>query len=340
MARKNVSLTDYLVVNRSKRLKNTFVYQIDKIIDWKAIEKTLLKYDKRDSKAQYSSLLLFKMLLLQTWYGLSDYEIEEKVNDSLSFSYFCGLSVEEPSPDHSTLSRFRTAMTEAGVFDKLLEVINKQLEDKQIIVKNGVLVDASIVSSPYKPKGKKQYTVTKDNNTGESQLEKYVCDSVDTQAAYTVKGNKIYYGYKKHYASDNEGLVLAVETTSANVHDSKVLKKLLEKITLPLSIPVKADKAYYSKENISYLRENKLKNHLQHKATRGKKLSYWEKVFNKLISKERFKIERTFGSIKRWFSTGKARYKGLAKMHTQNVLEAICYNLYRSPKILLYGRKK
>ena len=73
------------------------------------------------------------MSLLQTWYGLSDYEVEDRVNASLSFSYFCG-HIEEPAPDHSTLSRFRTEMTEQGAYDKLLKTINTQLESKNIII--------------------------------------------------------------------------------------------------------------------------------------------------------------------------------------------------------------
>ena len=100
------------------------------------------------------------MSLLQTWYGLSDYEVEDRINDSISFSYFCGLKINQVSPDHSTLSRFRSMMTKAKAYESLYESlfkeINKQLESNQIIVKTGAIVDASVIETPLKPKGKNQ----------------------------------------------------------------------------------------------------------------------------------------------------------------------------------------
>ncbi|WGU69193.1 transposase [Capnocytophaga canimorsus] len=93
------------------------------------------------------------------------------------------------------------------------------------------------------------------------------------------------------------------------------------------------DKGYASKANREYLKRRKSKDRIQHKAQRNKPLSKWERVFNKLISKTRWVVERTFGSQKRWFGVGQTRLKGLDKVHTQHILEAIAYNLKRSPKM-------
>ena len=91
------------------------------------------------------------MSLLQTWYGLSDYEVEDRVNDSISFSYFCRLHINEISPDHSTLSRFRTMMTKAKAYESLFKEINRQLEAHNIIIKTtGAIVDASSYRHPFK----------------------------------------------------------------------------------------------------------------------------------------------------------------------------------------------
>ena len=79
----------------------------------------------------------------------------------------------------------------------------------------------------------------------------------------------------------------------------------------------------------------KIKNRLQYKAYRNRPLNERQKKFNKLVSKERYKVERTFGSMVRWFGAGIARYVGIEKMHTQHVMEAIAYNLYRSPGIVI-----
>ena len=92
------------------------------------------------------------MSLLQTWYGLSDYEVEDWVNDSILFSYFCGLHIDQVAPDHSTLSRFRTILTKAKAYESLFKEINRQLEAHQIIVKMGAIIDASVMDTSLKPK--------------------------------------------------------------------------------------------------------------------------------------------------------------------------------------------
>jgi IS5 family transposase len=272
------------------------------------------------------------MCLLQTWYGLSDYEVEDRVNDSISFSYFCGLNIYNVAPDHSTLSRFRSAMTKAGAFEPLFKEINRQLESNNIIVKTGATVDASVIDTPLKPKGKTIHKVTEDRvDEQEVEVKKDYSDSVDKDASWLKKGGKFRYGYKKHHVTDEEGLVLGVVTTTASTNEIANLEEVLDSADLPEGIPLKADKGYQSEKNSALLKKKKLKNHILKKAKKNQPLTNWEKKFNKLIGKTRFKVERTFGGIVRWFNGGTARYKGIAKMHTQNLLEALCNNLYRSP---------
>ncbi|ATS01279.1 transposase [Porphyromonas gingivalis] len=196
----HVTFADALLSKRYRKAQNDFLNQVDTLIDWRPI-RTLInkKYTKRQNAIgapAYDVILLFKMLLLETWYNLSDCALEERINDSITFSRFLGLKMEEVSPDHSTISRFRSALTELGLMDKLLAQFNKQLSRHHISVREGVLVDASLVE---------------------------------------------------------------IRST----------------------------------------------------------------------------IERTFGSIRRWFHGGRCRYRGLAKTHTQNILESIAFNLYRTPGIIM-----
>lgn len=333
------TLADSICDLRTRKIKKTFFTQINTLINWDSVE-NLIKthYTKGKSatgKPSYSGLLLLKMCLLQTWYGLSDYEVEDRVNDSISFSYFCGLTIDSIAPDHSTLSRFRNTMTKAGAYEPLFKEINRQLEAHQIIIKTGAIVDASVVDTPLKPKGKTTHKVTEDRkDIEELEVTKEYPDSVDKEASWLKKGGKYRYGYKKHYVTDNEGLVLGVVTTKASTNEVANLEEVLNAANLPENIPLKADKGYQSKKNEELLAKKKLRNHILKKARKGKPLTNWEKKFNKLIGKTRFKVERTFGGIKRWFNGGTARYKGIAKMHSQNLMEAICYNLYRSPGII------
>jgi len=336
---KNPTLADSICDLRSRKIKTVFFNQINTLLDWDKISSIIDNHYTKGKSAtgspSYDGLLLFKMCLLQTWYGLSDYEVEDRVNDSISFGYFCGLTLEQIAPDHSTVSRFRTAMTKAGAYEKLFKEINRQLEQNKIIVKTGAIVDASVIETPLKPKGKTTHKVTQDREDEiENEVTKEYAQSVDKDASWLKKRGKYHFGYKKHHVTDNEGLVLGVLTTKASVNEITNLEEVLDTADLPENIPLKADKGYQSEKNEKLLKERKLKNHILKKAKKNKPLTQWEKKFNKLIGKTRFKVERTFGGIKRWFNGGIARYRGITKMHTQNLMEAMCYNLYRSPGII------
>ena len=337
---KQPTLADTICDLRARKIKTMFFGQINGLIDWDGIEKLIdADYSKGKSvvgKPSYRGLLLFKMCLLQSWYGLSDYEVEDRLNDSISFSYFCGMHIDEIAPDHSTLSRFRTALTKTGTFEKLFGSINAQLEAHGIIVKKGVIVDASVVETPLRPKGRANHKVTEDRSDEEIAVEREYAESVDKDGSWLKKRGKYHFGYKKHHVTDEEGLVLGVLTTTASKNEIANLEEVLEtvNIALPRGIPLKADKGYQSRKNAELLKKRNLKNHILKKACRNKPLTRWEKKFNKLIGKTRFKVERTFGGIKRWFNGGLARYRGMEKMHTQNLMEAMCYNLYRSPGII------
>ena len=336
-AAKKPTLADSICDVRSRKIKKTFFNQINTLLDWDSISSLIdshyIKGKSATGAPSYDGLLLFKMCLLQTWYGLSDYEVEDRVNDSISFGYFCDLNIDQVAPDHSTLSRFRSLMTNAKAYETLFKEINRQLEAHRIIVKTGVIVDASVIDTPLRPKGRTNHKVTEDRKEEVEVVRDYP-ESVDKDAAWLKKGGRYRFGYKKHHVTDNEGLVLGVVTTKSSTNEIANLEDVLDAADLPKDIPLKADKGYQSKKNAALLKKRKLKNHILKKAYKNKPLTHWEKKFNKLIGKTRFKVERTFGGIKRWFNGGTARYRGIEKMHTQNLMEAISYNLYRSPGII------
>lgn len=324
------------------------------LLDWAGIEKELKKhYSKGASVAgrpSYPALLLFKITLLQTWYNLSDYEVEDRINDSLSFMKFLGLSLEDTVPDHSVISRFRTTLSAKNAHEKLLHLINKQLEACGILLRTGAIVDASITDSPRKPRGKAEYEIVEDrkeiseSETSESEatastpptqvLQRKVQSHEDTEAKWIKKAGKVRYGFKKHVATDEQGLVTVVVTTAANESDIVHLKDVIEKAELKARSRVKADKGYCSAANRAYLKSKNLRDGIMHKAVRGKGITAHQAKFNKLVSKTRYRIERSFGGMVCWFGAGIARYIGKAKTHGQHLMEGIAYNLYRSPGIV------
>ena len=173
---------------------------------------------------------------------------------------------------------------------------------------------------------KKKTNITKPSNT--SSLELII--RVDGP-----KRGKSYFGYKRHIGTDENGIVLGVHTSPANEHDSRGLGPLIEKIDPEDRPKVAADKGYKSKANDQLLEENGSKSELMHKAYRNKPLTQKQKAQNKNISKTRWGVERTFGSMKRWFGAGTTRgLKGLDKVLGLHVLEAIAHNLKRSPGLV------
>jgi IS5 family transposase len=199
-----LSLAD--ISANGRKCKHIFFHQINKLINWSSIEKALRLYYPKglrlSGKPAYSPLLLFKMLLLQTWYGMSDYQVEEEVNDRITFSRFCGISMDSSVPDHSVLSRFRTTLTEKKALERLLKIINDPLSNHGVLVQHGsAAVDASITPTPRRPKGKKSYDLHEDGTI--TVAESYQ-KGVDPEASWTKKGHTLYYGYKRHVLVESQ----------------------------------------------------------------------------------------------------------------------------------------
>ena len=142
-----------------RKVKSEFFYQINSVIDWHPLrallESCLGKGFSPTGRPCYDCMVLLRMELMRVWYGLSDGEIEEQVNDRLSFSRFAGLSMDEAVPDSTTLCCFRNALVKSGVYDSLLSEVNRQLASRQVMVTTGVIVDASVTDSPRRPRGGK-----------------------------------------------------------------------------------------------------------------------------------------------------------------------------------------
>lgn len=332
--------------------KNTFYSQINTIIDWQIIDNEIVKFytSGKDAtgKPSHSGLLLFKMLLVGYWNGgLSDRDVEEMVMENLSAMSFCGLQLESNVPDHSCLSRFRSKLAENEGFEALLTQINKQLEAHHILVKTGVKIDASLTDTLRKPRGKATYQIAEDRKEDEvekEEIEKQDTEikavrvyqkGVDEEGRWLKKAGKLHYGFKKHVSTDEDGLVLAIITTPANVHDSITFEDLITKSGLKPKSRVYADKAYKSKKHDILLKDRKLKNGIHYKAAKKRPLTSHEQAFNKLVSKTRYTVERTFGSMSKWFGAGIAKYIGETKTHAQHLLEAMAYNLKRSPNMII-----
>ena len=325
---------DYFIEQRGHT--NTFLDRIDVFIDWKKIERVLGKHYRKtasaDGRPAYPALPMFKLLLLQRWYGLSDPGLEEAVNDRISFIRFSGFSVSSTLPDHSTICRFRNALLELNLFERLFEEINRQLEEQGILVREskGAIVDATIIESSRRPR-KVIEIMPEDRREDTEEISSIITYSDDPDATWIKKGKKPYYGYKVHIAVDTQdGFILGGHVTPAHVADTSEFEKLLGEANLAPDSLVFADKGYSSMKNRATLEERNYIDGIMHKAVRGKPLTFVQRLTNRLISSVRYRVEQGIGTLKRGYGFSRMRYTGLKKGNMEFILTAITFNLKKA----------
>jgi IS5 family transposase len=230
---RNISFADLIL--KDSMDKNRCLMRLTDIassIDWSKIESVLMGHyrvgNSKEGADAYKPLLLFKCLLLQKWFHIdSDPELESQINDRISFKKFLGLSFNDPSPDHSTFSRFRKRLSK-----KAMEQINSQIlrhfENQGLNINEGVAIDARLVKSASRPVSNNQIKDLKDRkNTPEGKLDKNgkpLKFSRDMESDWTIKNDKPHYGLKEHASVDvNHGFILATTLTPASVNDSNLL---------------------------------------------------------------------------------------------------------------------
>lgn len=282
------------------------------LVKWYRFEKLIghLRDEAGPGRPGYPALVLFKALLLQSLYGLSDRELEAALDDRLSFRRFAGLSLEEPVPDHTVLNRFRNRLAREGLLEKLFAELDRQLEATGVVLKRGTMLDATLieaVSAP--PKGERP--------------------SRDPDAAFAKRQGKggSTFGYKAHVGVDEgSGIIRAVLTTPANVNDTTPADQLLRGDERT----VWADAAYHTHAREAALKARGVKARLMRRPNKHHpKLPPRLARYNRLIARRRAPVETTFATIKNRMRLSQIRYVGLAKAAAQVLLAAIAFNLRR-----------
>ena len=323
---------------------SSFLSKVEGLLDWKPFERYLQKNIKRGRSAAgqppYPNLVMFKMLLLQYWYGLSDSGASQAAKDWLSAIHFIGLPFESSKPDASTICRFRNRLLEKGHYEHLLQLCNQQLEKRGILVKRGAVVDATLVESSRRPRKVMEIeSAAIEEALAAEQAEPLsvkVSYSDDVEASWTVKRGDPVYGYKIHAAVDEDhGFILGGHATGANVSDSTEMSRVLEASELPEGAWVSADKGYAGKPNSTYLQVNGYRDGIMRKAGRNRPLTEAEKRINKFISKFRWIVERSFGTLKKVQNFVRARYLGRAKVEMEFHFQALAHNIKKAVNINL-----
>jgi IS5 family transposase len=291
---------------------NARLERIEGLVKWCRFEKLLGRlHDASVGRPAYPVLVMFKALLLQQWYGLSDVELEEALNDRLSFRRFVGLGLDEATPDHTTLCRFRNDLAAAGLAEKLFAEMNRQLEQHGLVVKRGTLIDATLVQAAVNPSGS-------------------ASAPSDPDAAFTKRPGKPggTFGFKAHIAVDEGSqLVRAAQLTPANVNETVVADALIQGD----EAAVYADRAYDTRARRAALRARGIKDRIMHRPNKHHpELPPWQQRRNQLIARIRGRVETAFAVLKRGYGWSRVRYLGLAKNQSHLHLLCIALNLRRA----------
>lgn len=293
-------------LNRPGRLD-----RLGELVKWYRFEKLLvrLRDEAGPGRPGYQPLVLFKALLLQSLYGLSDVELEEALADRLSFRRFIGLSLEDGVPDSTTLCRFRNLLVGEKRLEKLFAELDRQLEKAGVILKRGTMLDATLIE------------------TGAASRPADGATPVDPDAGFAKRTGKqgSVYGYKAHVGVDEgSGLIRSVITTPANVNDTTPADDLIRGDERA----VWADAAYHTHARVRALKDRGIKPRLMRRANKHHpKLPPRLKQLNQMIARRRAAVETTFATLKRRMGLRMIRYIGLPKAHGQIVMAAIAFNM-------------
>lgn len=266
--------------------------------------------DRPDGGAPHWSVVtMLKVVFLQKCFGLSDPMAEEMLKDRISFRRFVGLSFDDKTPDHSTISVFRKRLREQGhgstLFDKTLEI----LREKGLVLSTGTLIDAAIIEAPLGGK----------RADGSS--------SADLCASTSVKGGRAYHGYRAHIATDRRGIITDYVYDSASVSEHEHFDHLARNEHKA----VIADSGCRSRDRVQRLRDRGVVAGLCHRRVRGQKeLTAEQKRFNRLIAPLRAFVEHPFAWIKGRLHNRRVRYRGVARNALDFALSAVACNFCRS----------
>jgi IS5 family transposase len=300
---------------------NKKLEEIDRLIDWAQLAPLVQRIRPgTDGRPPYAALAMLKALYLQRLYDLSDPGLEEALLDRLSFRVFCGFALEDRTPDETTILRFRHDAAKAGVLEQCFALVTGQLERQGLILRQGTMLDASIIRAQHKPPPM---------SAGRGAVHPQEPD-----AGWTGRGGKTVLGYKAHVGVDQvSGLLRRVVVTSARVYESEVADALI----CGDERAVYGDRAYPLKARRARLKSLGIKDRIMHRADKHHpRITGWRAHWNELVARRRAPVEAVFSAMKRLYGLARARSPCLVYVAADVFVFAAIYNLRRAA-ILKHG---
>ena len=306
-------------------------------IDWEifreAIETALERKDlSKGGRPPYDSILIFKILVLQRLYNLSDDQAEFMINDRITFRRFLELTMSDKIPDAKTIWFYREKLSKGNVAKKLFKKFDEQIQKSGLVSHEGTLIDATFAEAPRQRntadenKAIKKGEIPEDWKKDDEKTKHKVCQK-DTDARWTKKRGETYYGYKNHVKVDSDSKVITdYSVTDAAVHDSK---RFLGFIKKGEDKNVYADSAYKSKEMEKKVKEMGVEYSVCDRPYRNKPLTKEQKERNRKLSKVRSRVEHIFGFMKGVMGGLKVRSIGIVRAKFNIGLTNLVYNMFR-----------
>lgn len=303
--------------NKPKIRTEQFFKEMKQVIPWEQLEKIVKPYYYSNSKGRpsYKLGLMIKVYCLQQWYNLGDLSMEEAIYDRRSFAEFLNIDLMiDPVPDETTILNFRRLLEDNKLQEEFFYCMNEHLSRHGLIMKQGTIVDATIVRSPSSTKNKEKKR--------------------DPEMSSTRKNGTYYFGMKTHIGvCHKSGLVHNMAVTTAKAADKDSVPDLLHGD----EDAVFGDKAYAGKKDKTLAREIGVFWGISDRRGRTKKLSGRQKARNQRFSKIRAKVEYPFRVIKHLWGHAKTRYKGLYKNCCQMYMLCMLSNFYMARRKILEG---
>lgn len=295
------------------------------------LEEALYKEGKGIGGARpYDYVLMFKILILQRYYNISDDMMEYAILDRLSFMRFLDLTLADKVPDAKTIWHFREQLVKKKIVGKLFDRFKEELQKNHLIANEGKIVDASFVEVPIQRNKREENKQIKEGEipdkwkTNPNKLEQK-----DVDARWTKKNGKNYYGYKDHIKVDEKSkLIDSYSVTDASVHDSQETENLLEEQDKGQGLP--ADSAYSGQPIKEIVEDYEMINHIHEKGYKNTPLTEEQKESNHHKSKTRARVEHIFGFIENSMHGSFIRTIGIKRAAAVVGLMNLTYNIFRA----------
>ena len=323
MGGKQLGFGDYEQSTAKKRTKRErFLSEMEAVVPWKKlldlIEPHYPKTSSKGGRPPYPLETMLRIHLLQQWYDLSDPAMEDALIEVPTMRRFAGIAlISDRIPDETTILAFRHLLEQNNLGEEIFEAVKAHLKANGMAMKQGTIVDATIIAAPSSTK----------NKAGER----------DPEMHQTKKGNQWYFGMKVHLGVDSEsGLIHSVETTAANVHDLTPAAELLH----GEETVVYGDAGYQGIEKRPEMQGRGIGFRIAMRPGKRRALpdtpeGRVDDLIETAKAHVRAKVEHPFRVIKRQFGFQKTRLRGMLKNGCKVKMLAALSNLFMARHELL-----